>query len=320
MKIMQTLLASFLASGLTLSAIAQSADVPAAPSGSPSENIPTVKSPGSKHRRGAASKRETSPGQVSAVTEAGDRGGNVPARRGGAAVELIPPVLVDFKGADAATRTEMEEDLVVMSHLFKRALERGLGEEVPPSKLGVPLLYTSGGRSVRAMYVEGFGALFMIKVNMPLLSAAPPVVRKPDASGGDSDWQTARHEIIEQQERLEAAGGGLAASETQFDPAQLDALKQTLLAALRNAANIRHLQATEGISVAVFGEPAAQTAGTVLTLHVKPEEIRTLANDQTSFEQFAKQVSFNTYPGNGYNVMSVNSWLKSMRNGAAVVR
>ena len=38
--------------------------------------------------------------------------------------------------------------------------------------LGVPMLLTGSGRSVRPMYLEGMGPLFMIKVNFPLMPPA----------------------------------------------------------------------------------------------------------------------------------------------------
>jgi hypothetical protein len=58
--------------------------------------------------------------------------------RSGAAREGVPPVLVEFSSTDPTARTalmDMEEDLAVMSRILDQALERGLGEEAPPSKI-----------------------------------------------------------------------------------------------------------------------------------------------------------------------------------------
>jgi hypothetical protein len=174
--------------------------------------------------------------------------------------ESVPPILVEFANADPVVSQQMEEDLSIMTHLLSQALERGLGEEAPQSKMGVRLLYTGSGRSVRAMYLGGFGALFMIKVNMPLMAAPAPNSDKSSAKATDSEWDKARREVLGLDKKEELLWMGTANSDVPFDSEQVDALKQTLVGALKNASNIHGLKPDEYVSIVVFGHPMAPMA------------------------------------------------------------
>ncbi|MFO1501222.1 MAG: hypothetical protein U1G07_23010 [Verrucomicrobiota bacterium] len=181
-------------------------------------------------------------------------GGNAVNFRPAAARDAVPPILVQFASADPAVAQQLEEDLTVMSHIIDQALERGLGEDTPPSKMGVPLIYTSGSRSARAMYIGGDGPLFMIKVNMPLM-AAPAPTEKPTASAVDTEWESARREVLDSGDKTLTLTVSAPAADLQFDGEQVEALQRTLVGALKNAANIRGLQPEEHVSIAVFGQP-----------------------------------------------------------------
>jgi hypothetical protein len=172
--------------------------------------------------------------------------------------DSVPPVVVNFTESDPLVLQQMEEDLSVMGHILDQALERGLGDEAPPSKLGVPLLYTSGRGSARSIYLQGFGALFMVKVNIPLLAPPASTPEKP-AKPTDSEWESARREVLGLEGSGDTMGGGVTANEPPFDPEQVETLKHNLINALKNASNIRHLKPDDYVSVAVFGLPISQT-------------------------------------------------------------
>jgi hypothetical protein len=270
---------------------------------------------------------------------------------------------VEFSSTDAMQLQEMEEDLTVMGHLLDQAIERGLGEQAPQSKMGVQMLYTSSKGMARSVYLEGFGALFMLKVNIPLL-APPPVTHPTAPKNADSEWESARREVLG-----EGGNDGIASageSDTAFDATQVETLKQVLLNALKNASNIRHLKPDDYVSVAVFGQPIAQVGtgpvamfgvakagtrsgsatkakgpeagaqhsnhgatsnaavinaprGTVLALRAKSADINAFAEGKSSADQFARQVTVNTYAGPGYGVTSVNSWIMTGRTPSTAV-
>jgi hypothetical protein len=183
--------------------------------------------------------------------------------------EMIPPILVDFASPDPAKAQQLEEDLSVMTHILSQALERGLGEETPQSKMGVRLLYTGSGRSVRALYLGGFGALFMIKVNVPLLAIPEPSEEKAAVKAPDSEWESARREVLGLDSKEEPFWTSTTSSDLPFDFDQVDGLKKTILIALKNASNIRGLRPDDFLSVAVFGHPAGTVAK--VSYHVDDE-------------------------------------------------
>jgi hypothetical protein len=162
--------------------------------------------------------------------------------------DSIPPVVVQFTAAERGKVEILEEDLSVMTRLIEKNLERGLGEEAVPYKMNIPLLVTSSGRSVRAMYAEGIGALFMIKLNLPLIGPSRADAKKADAS--DSEWDRIRKEMQGEEEAAALTG---TPANSDFDESHVESLKTLLLQTLKHASNIRSLRPDEFVAVSVFG-------------------------------------------------------------------
>jgi len=167
----------------------------------------------------------------------------------------VPPIVVRFSGAGDDVNGAMEEDLNVMSRLIERSLERGLGDDSPDVKMGIPMLYSEGGRSVRAMYLDGFGALFMIKVRFAVFAPNTNEPKEP-APAADSDWEKAKKDLYGRDD-TRPTETPFTSIGSKFDPDQVDELKQALLQALKNASNIRNLKPNDFIAVSVFGHPSA---------------------------------------------------------------
>jgi hypothetical protein len=166
----------------------------------------------------------------------------------------IPPLILRFSEVDPSANAAMEEDLNVMTRLIEKSLQRKVAAEAPDVKMGIEMLFSSASRSVRALYVEGFGACWMIKVNFPVFAAAT-TEPKPAQPSADSEWDRAKRELY--------GGQGedkfLAQPAPKFEPEQVEALKKVLLQGLKNAAHIRNLKSSEFIAISVFGQP--QVAG-----------------------------------------------------------
>jgi hypothetical protein len=165
----------------------------------------------------------------------------------------VPPLVFQFAAADQGALAAMEEDLTIMTRLFEKSLEQSLGENSPAYKMGIPMLVTSSGRSVRAMYLDGFGAVFMIKVNFPVLAPPAAEEKKPERKPEDSEWERTRNEMLGLQEPRDAST--LAGAEVPYDGSLVDTLKRELLETLKNASNFRGLKPDEFICVTVFGSP-----------------------------------------------------------------
>jgi len=258
------------------------------------------------------------------------------------AQNAIPPIVVRFSVGENDDVSALEEDLAVMGKIIDRSLERAFGKETPDVRMGIPMVLSSGGRSVRAMYTEGFGALFTLKVNFPLM--APRVATDTKPESGESDWDRAKEELYNQAEdNWISEEGALPAIE--YDPARVEALKRDLLISLKNASNIRGLKPNEFLTVTAFGTPSLAQShsskwvngtgagigsnnregssagvrgrlssdghrGTVLAIRVKKADIDAFAKASGKLAELQSKATINTYRGYGYGVPSVNSWVK----------
>jgi hypothetical protein len=330
-----------------------------APAGAPSDAPATKNVPRTETRlRSVVSPATTPPGSYNpnyqaaveqtraAVAQYGAVVGQIGSSFGGStrsSSDSVPPVVIQFGSKDANAVGAMEEDLAIMTHIVDRALDR-MGEDDPERKLGVPIYYTSGGRSVRALYLEGFGPLFMVKVNFPVHGASTTeakTVEKPD----DSEWEDARRRVYGASQDTAWVG---SSSGVPYEAARVDALKKNLVHALKNASNMKGVKADEFVNVTVFGSPstaipesdwpanntsnrfekrnpaaAVRTAlqGTVLTLRAKKSDVDAAAKGSLDDDAFGKKVAVTTYTGNGYGLTSVNSWIrKSSTSSSAVAR
>ena len=246
----------------------------------------------------------------------------------------IPPVQIRFSPTESKATQEMDEDLATMGVLIDQAIDE------PQSAMGIDMVFTSGSRSVRGMYIEGAGALYMIKVNFPVLGPEK-VEEKAEEKPADSDWDKARQALRGQKPSVEWESG--SRSSIQFDPKQVEALKKILLNTMKNGANFRHLKPDEHLSFAVFGHPSpiratmhrnklsenkpsasrsgtysvvwsnngSEQQGTVMTLKARRADIDAFAKGRMDYDAFAGKVIMTTYAGTGYGITSVNSWLQS---------
>jgi hypothetical protein len=164
--------------------------------------------------------------------------------------------VVTFKTPDQGTLDETATDLNILSFIFSQNLERALGVERGEAgdyKLGIPMLLQTGGRAVEASYVEGFGALFNLKVRFPLM---PPLVTDKDTQTNqiDSEWDQARRALAgATQADLRRANPYDKAR--LFDPKLVETLKKRVIELLRNASHLRHVQPDEWIAVTFSGPP-----------------------------------------------------------------
>jgi hypothetical protein len=165
--------------------------------------------------------------------------------------DSVPPVVIQFGGKDSSAIADMEEDLAIMTHIIDRAIERS-GENGPDEKLGVKIYYSSGGKSVRGLYLEGFGPLFMVKVNFPVHAAAGPGENQAAEKQEDSEWEIARRNVYGVNEDTRWVG---VSSGVPYEAARVEALKKHLVSALKNASNMKGVKPDEFVNVSVFGSP-----------------------------------------------------------------
>jgi len=157
--------------------------------------------------------------------------------------------------SDPKEQPQLEEDLMVMSRILEKAAsERAGGHGGQPygaTAMGIDVFYTPAASPLRSLYLDGYGALFMLNVGFPLLP--PPHAEgqqeKPEAN---SDWEDAKQELYGQPR----GGRALVASAEPYDEERVNRLREGLLESLKNATNIRGLKPDDSITVCVFGGPS----------------------------------------------------------------
>jgi hypothetical protein len=182
-------------------------------------------------------------------------GGQSPAAR---------PMLVAGAKLDSGAVAELEEDLRVMSRILDKAVEKPLGKRSLEQAMGIYVGSWGGSRGPQCLYLEGYGALFFVNVRFPLVppsEKAEPRATKEE----DSLWEETRRELRGERRptgpdaaygaRVFSAEGPVA----DYDAERVETLKTTLIDALRNAANLRHLKAGDTVTVAVSGTGATGT-------------------------------------------------------------
>jgi hypothetical protein len=241
-------------------------------------------------------------------------------------------LVVKTSNPDAAAIADAEEDLSVMALILRKATGDARGDDKRMA-LGIEIDSTVFGSSsgARNIYVEGYGALFLLGVRFPLI--APPEKAEETAAKDEpgSDWAEAREEYLRgerntfevQLERVWAGvnqlrGDRLASEE--YDADKVEDLKTGLLEALKNATHIRVLKPDEFVTVVIQGAEAARvdrtasraggnvnvkvtsskrggskTGETVMTIRVKKSDVDAFAKGSLDLAGFKKKSSIQTY-------------------------
>jgi hypothetical protein len=238
-------------------------------------------------------------------------------------------LVIQSSKADRSEQGEIEEDLAVMSHLFEKAIGKaGAGGPRAVRASGINVYSMSGAQPIQSLYLEGYGALFLMNAKFPLL--APPV-KKEEAKAEesrDSDWDDARRELFGPGDgdffvkvRKDFQPG------EEFDADKVNSLRDALLESLKNGGNIRHLKPEEFITVTVIGPGSgaaivrrqARTPGsafnsfnwdkdvfktvgrgdTVMTIRVKKADADAFAKNKLNLEEFRGKANIQTYTGGG---------------------
>ena len=245
---------------------------------------------------------------------------------------------------DPKEQTNLEEDMAVMSHLLEKTVADELGRQSQPRKaMGIDLFFTPNSTPFRSMFIQGYGALFLVNVGFPLL---PPASKEPPSSekpASDSDWEQARRELYGGRMERKWVSGPVE----PYDEEKVKKLKDQLLEALKNAANIRTLKGDDVITVCVFGGstggpmkvksmtmtkgqapkpgrpgpveereevivrsedgPPGAGRGTVMTLQVKKADAEAFAKGKLDLDEFREKARITTYAG-GDAASEANPW------------
>jgi len=168
----------------------------------------------------------------------------------------------DLKPETLATLTE---DLTVMCRIFDKALQ--------PRGRSTAATFSSGRRGAlnswflqqtgrtQGLYVDGYGAVFFVGVDFPLV--APPQQNAPAEAqdAGDRVWSQTVDEL-----RGRPDVDTTDEARPSYDPQKVDTLKATLIKTLRHAANLR-MSPQEQITVVAGSQNQGSMVGVQQRLH-----------------------------------------------------
>jgi len=199
------------------------------------------------------------------------------------------------------------------------------------SNIRLSTSFSRDSRSTGAMYIQGYGALFLTKVDF-LLSPPPEAPEQKETEEEDTDplWTETKQEIYAPEEVGRGRSTG-ERPEEKYDAEKVEELKETLIKTLKHATNIRNLKPDESVILSVTGK-AGQSANiiiekipetnkvlvmgedkkpriyagglpsnlafsspTVLTIRAKKSDIDDFAEDKLSFDQFSEKTQLFSY-------------------------
>lgn len=240
------------------------------------------------------------------------------------------------------------QDLNIMSRVLDKKLYPG---RKPPSWSYWPSVSARGksflsgdDHTTKGIYMQGYGALFLLKVDF-LLSPPPPQVQQEKEikeESVDPVWEQMKRDMYEPEE---ARGRQAERPEEKYDAERVESLKITLARALKHAANIRALKPDEIVILTVISgtsQPTAaslvtrvysstnsrssyiatepRTAGSdysshiVLTIRAKKSDIDAFAKGDLDFDQFRQRTQMLTGAYvSGEEVKSVNLEVRQVK-------
>lgn len=175
-----------------------------------------------------------------------------------------------------------------------------------------------GGRTdLDAMYLEGYGAVFLLNVDFPLNAPPKEEPKKTETKEKkDAAWEQARREVDGKGEPEELDEELEADDANGFDGEKVERLKKRVTEALRSSVNVRALKSNENVVVQVTGgstkgfgsrafighstdrgpmvfagDSRKGTGSSVLTFMVTRRDVENFSEGRLNVEEFAKKVT-----------------------------
>lgn len=176
-------------------------------------------------------------------------------------------LVIPKDAGDAKSLTETEEDMSVMARILEKAAN---GKKSESEHSGTYTVWGLGGGPIgpaKNLYLDGYGAIFFINVNYPLV---PPVTKEQPAeskSETDTEWEKTKSELYRPQTSSadlsftftpfeSGYGYSTGGPAEEYDEDKVTELKENLTAALKNAGHIRRLKGDDAVTIVVTGRGA----------------------------------------------------------------
>jgi hypothetical protein len=233
-------------------------------------------------------------------------------------------LVIQTSSPDPEAAADAEEDLSVMALILRKAT--GAHAEERRLALGIEVFGSSSG--ARNIYLQDYGALFLLGVPFPLLAPGEKTEEVEIKGSTSSDWQEAREEYLNdglalEQKLMRAWQSSSRNRIEEYDADQVEALKVSLLEALKNASHIRALRDNDYVTVVIQGGETVRndktTAGrnskgsrhaeTVMTMRAKKTDIDAFAGGKLNAQNFRPRVNIQTYFRRGESSVATSLFL-----------
>lgn len=153
------------------------------------------------------------------------------------------------------------EELIIMNRILNDAAGRLDGGKAA-GRVGLVNWFGDPAATGAGMYLDGYGAVFLLKAPYPLAGA-------PGADGGekkkgaeDPVWERARGNLSDDIQlgiQIRVLSDLFSGAEARYDSEQVDRLINALIDAVRHASNMKSLRPADRVTVVVQG-PGAKAA------------------------------------------------------------
>jgi hypothetical protein len=201
--------------------------------------------------------------------------------RSGSASEVLVIPSAEITTEDIATITE---DMNIMSRIFEKNLQQA---QIQVNSMfftsSDPFQVFSWAKpSTQGMYLQGYGALFLMKVDFPL-SPGPQVEEKQEAQQEkeedvDPVWTEMKRDMYEPQETRKEKS---KSPKKEYDAEKVENLKTTFIKSLKHATNIRSLKPDESVILTITGSHHSSGYKSIRTIPGSDEVIVIDKNNKT---------------------------------------
>jgi hypothetical protein len=297
MKIQQTALA------LTLALTACAAPEPEAPPAFPALPALAVE-PAAPHRSVKMAQAHPVPPSKGDIFFSRSKGGR--------------SLIIQLSDPDPKTYANLEEDLSVMYRILSKSRKQD------ESGFRLESFLSSSGSSVKSMYIEGYGAVFMLNVRFPLVAPQAQEEQPKPKDETSEEWERAKRELSSRNTfelDLERAWThAMGPPGEDYDAQKVEDLTVSVLEALKNATHIRNLKADEFVTVAVLGaegpahrvsmenedgdgkskrttriEAVASRGESTMTIRAKKSDVDDFAKGKLNLDAFRKKTKMLVY-------------------------
>lgn len=216
---------------------------------------------------------------------------------------LVIPTFETMEKAPDFIETTVK-DLNIMCRIFNKELK--LSDQVP--ELYEMVMFSDSfehffdrrgffgqeGRRTKGIYLDGYGVLFLIQVDFPLMAPLQAEEKEKQIEApGDPIWRQAEQEIYSP-EKISKMGKE-ADSAKEYDEEKVEDLKRKLVKSLKHTANIRSLKADESIIISVKGHYSAENPPKVLIIRVKKSDLDSFTKGELDSDKFGQKVQMLMY-------------------------